>query len=156
MAKENRNPETESDTNPVTSRFTEQSSADDVVDEEVQNIFNDEQNLVPVEARLEETAKRGSGREAHKATSPTLSGGDVDAAWERADVGEETVGGTNPTPDQDRVDELGAGAGLVYQDEEPLHTRDKLEQRDRERWELNPASSEDYEERLRREFGKGK
>ena len=42
------------------------------------------------------------------ATSPRLSGGDVDADWQRAfDSGEEAVGGSAPTPDQDVVDELG-------------------------------------------------
>lgn len=80
----------------------------------------------------------------HHSKSPELSGGDIDADWERADqVGEETVGGTVATPDQDRVDELGQAVGLVYQDEEPLHTEDKLQKRDRERWELNPASRRD-------------
>lgn len=75
--------------------------------------------------------------------SPILSGGDVDAAWENAEEGgEETVGGSTPTPDQDRVDELGEAAGLVYQDEEPLNTEAKLEKRDRQRWELNPASQD--------------
>jgi hypothetical protein len=80
----------------------------------------------------------------HHSKSPELSGGDLDADWERADqVGEETVGGSVPTPDQDRVDELGQAVGLVYQDEEALHTEDKLQKRDRQRWELNPASQDD-------------
>src|SRR5204862_352969 len=43
----------------------------------------------------------------HTATSPRLSGGDIDADWQRADsVGEEAVGGSVATPDQDDVDEL--------------------------------------------------
>jgi len=42
------------------------------------------------------------------ATSPTLTGGDVDADWKRAaGVGEEAVGGSVATPDQDRVDDIG-------------------------------------------------
>lgn len=81
----------------------------------------------------------------HTDASPTLSGGDIDAAWEDADVGEESVGGENPTPDQDVVDELGEAMGLIYQDNEPLHTSEKLEERDRHRWELDPASAEDFE-----------
>jgi stage V sporulation protein SpoVS len=81
----------------------------------------------------------------HHSESPILSGGDVDAAWDQADVGEETVGGSTPTPDQDVVDELGLAAGLTYEDEEPLHTRDILEYRDHHRWELNPASAEEEE-----------
>jgi hypothetical protein len=87
--------------------------------------------------------KTAEARRLHNSVSPILTGGDVDAAWQYANsAGEEAVGGTVPTPDQDRVDELGEAAGLVYQDEEPLNTQGKLEKRDRQRWELNPASQE--------------
>lgn len=80
----------------------------------------------------------------HHAKSPDLSGGDIDAAWEDSDQsGEESVGGTTPTPDQDIVEELGEAFGIDYSDEEPLGTADKLEARDRNRWELDPASAED-------------
>lgn len=87
---------------------------------------------------------------AHHEYSPELSGGDLDAAWEDADVGEESVGGANPTPDQSIVDELGAGAGLMFDDNESLRSLDKVKERDLHRWELDPASSEDYAERNRR------
>ena len=87
----------------------------------------------------------------HHASSPVLSGGDVDAAWEDADVGEESVGGGNPTPDQNVVDELGKAMGVNYEDGEPLHTTEKLESRDAHRWELDPASSEGFEERMKHE-----
>jgi hypothetical protein len=78
--------------------------------------------------------------------SPELSADDLDAAWDEAGVGEEMVGGTNPTPDQDQVDEIGRAAGLTYRDDEPLNTGERLEERDRHRWELNPESAEDEEE----------
>ena len=79
-------------------------------------------------------------------TSPTLSGGDVDAAWEDADdVGEEAVGGGNPTPDQDVVEEIGEAMGVTFQDNEPLDIVEKMEKRDRDRWELDPASADDFE-----------
>lgn len=79
--------------------------------------------------------------------SPELSGGDIDANWEDADVdGEETVGGTTPTPDQDIVDEIGAAVGLEMADEEIVHTAEIFETRDDRRWELDPQSAEDYEE----------
>ena len=78
-----------------------------------------------------------------------LTGGDIDAAWDQAAVGDETVGGSSPTPDQDIVDEIGEALGVTYQEGEPLHTSEKIEQRDAERWELNPASSEDFAERTR-------
>lgn len=86
----------------------------------------------------------------HHESSPELSGGDLDAAWEDSDVGEESVGGANPTPDQSIVDELGAGVGLTFEDHETLRSLDKVKERDRHRWELDPASSEDYAERNRR------
>ena len=84
----------------------------------------------------------------YTSTSPQLSGGDVDAAWEQADTeGEEAVGGTVPTPDQSIVDELGAAVGLEMDDRAFLRTTEILEQRDDRRWELDPTSSEDYQER---------
>ncbi|HKY71259.1 MAG TPA: DUF6335 family protein [Nitrospira sp.] len=76
-----------------------------------------------------------------------LTGGDIDAAWDQAASGEETVGGSNPTPDQDIVDELGRAAGVNYEDAEPLDMTEKVERRDEQRWELHPASSEDFTER---------
>jgi len=78
-----------------------------------------------------------------------LTGGDIDAAWDQASVGDETVGGSSPTPDQDIVDEIGEALGVTYQEGEPLHTTEKIERRDAERWELNPASSEDFVKRNR-------
>jgi hypothetical protein len=79
--------------------------------------------------------------EQRNAPSPELTGGDLDAEWEAANqAGDETVGGTAPTPDQDRVDELGEAVGVTYEDEEPLQTRDRLRERDEERWELQPES----------------
>jgi Family of unknown function (DUF6335) len=78
-----------------------------------------------------------------------LAGGDIDAAWDQAAAGEETVGGSSPTPDQDIVDEIGRAVGIDYEDSEPLHPTEKLERRDEQRWELHPASSEDFAERNR-------
>ena len=82
----------------------------------------------------------------HTADAPELSAEDIDAAWEKAGVGEETVGGTAPTPDQDNVDELGEAVGLTYEDDEPLGIGRKLEEREQHRWELDPASADDAEE----------
>jgi hypothetical protein len=85
--------------------------------------------------------------EEHHSLSPEISGGDLDASWQTANAaGEETVGGSTPTPDQDVVDELGAAAGLIYQDDEPLNSDAKILDRDRNRWELNPASADDQDE----------
>jgi hypothetical protein len=83
----------------------------------------------------------------HTETSPALTGGDVDADWESAySVGDEAPGGDNPTPDQDLVDDIGRAVGVEYQDNEELKGEEKIADRDRHRWELDPASAEDYDE----------
>ena len=90
--------------------------------------------------------------EEHNSLSPKITGGDIDASWQTANVaGEETVGGSAPTPDQDIVDELGAAAGLTYDDDEPLNSDKKILDRDRNRWELNPASADDQDDELKNE-----
>jgi hypothetical protein len=76
-----------------------------------------------------------------------LAGGDLDADFHGIDSGEEAVGGSDPLPDQNDVDRIGHALGLEEQDGKPLATTEKLEGRDRERWELDPASSEDFSER---------
>jgi hypothetical protein len=77
--------------------------------------------------------------------SPQITGGDVDADWEDAyAVGDEAPGGDNPTPDQDRVDDIGKALGIEYADNEELKAADKIIERDKHRWELDPASAEDY------------
>jgi uncharacterized protein DUF6335 len=84
----------------------------------------------------------------HTETSPALTGGDVDADWESAySVGDEAPGGDNPTPDQDIVDDIGHAIGVEYQDNEELKGEAKISKRDRNRWELDPASSDDWDDR---------
>ena len=85
----------------------------------------------------------------HNSLSPEITGGDLDASWQTANqAGEETVGGSSPTPDQDIVEELGQAAGLVYRDNEPLDYDAKVLDRDRNRWELNPVSALDEDDEL--------
>ena len=113
-------------------------------DEDVKSDFAERQKLAAGgrDVLLEEL-------EEHNSLSPKISGGDLDAAWELANVsGEETVGGSAPTPDQDVVDELGEAAGLTYKDDEPLNSDRKVLDRDRNRWELDPASALDQDEEL--------
>jgi uncharacterized protein DUF6335 len=84
----------------------------------------------------------------HTETSPAITGGDIDADWESAySVGDEAPGGDNPTPDQDIVDDIGRAVGVQYEDNEELKGEAKIADRDRKRWELDPASSEDYNDR---------
>jgi hypothetical protein len=108
-------------------------------DEEIRESLEERQKLSTGQQQLSERLQE------HHPMSPKLSGGDLDAAWHEANVGEETVGGSAPTPDQDMVDEIGAAFGIQYEDDEPLRTADKLEERDRNRWELDPESAEEEE-----------
>jgi hypothetical protein len=86
----------------------------------------------------------------HPETGPGMTGGDIDADWESAySVGDEAPGGDNPTPGQAIVEDVGRALGVEYEDGEELKAADKIESRDRHRWELDPASSEDYPERTR-------
>ena len=88
----------------------------------------------------------------NQATDPTLSGGDIDARWEDAESGgDETVGGSTATPGRNDLDAIGRAAGVTYSDGEELKVGEKEERRDKDRWELDPASSEDYGERTKEE-----
>src|SRR5262245_31212165 len=84
----------------------------------------------------------------HASMTPAITGGDVDADLETAYFsGDEAPGGDNPTPDQDVVEDIGRALGVEYQDAEELRGGDKVAARDKHRWELDPASSEDYRDR---------
>jgi hypothetical protein len=121
-------------------------------------VRDDEDDLVqtpPSTLNLDRTASAArSGRRQmserlheHNETSPALTAGDVDADWESAaSVGDEAPGGDNPTPDQDIVDDIGKAVGVQYDDNEELKGEAKIAKRDKHRWELDPASAEDYDE----------
>jgi hypothetical protein len=77
----------------------------------------------------------------HTEASPADSGGDIDAEWEDAtDSGAESVFGHNPTPDQSDVEENAHAMGVNFEDNEPLDLLEKLEKRDRDRFELDEGS----------------
>lgn len=83
---------------------------------------------------------------------PVVSGGDLDTQWEGAQFsGDESAGSSMPSPDQNVVEEIGQAMGVTYQDNEELKVGEKESSRDKNRWELDPASSDDYQERLRDE-----
>ena len=93
-------------------------------------------------------AELADTRNKQRNMSPEIAGGDVDVDVEDAYfTGEEAPGGDNPPPDMDVVDDIGKALGVQYQDDEELKSSDKVGQRDRHRWELDPASSEDYKDR---------
>jgi hypothetical protein len=76
--------------------------------------------------------------EMQRDVSPRLSGGDVDADWSRAESsGEEAVGGSVATPDQDVVDELARALGVEQDADAEVRTAGEiLRERDAHRWEL--------------------
>ncbi len=67
--------------------------------------------------------------------------------------GDESAVSSSPTPDQGEVDNIGRAMGVTYQDNEELKAGDKERSRDKHRWELDPASSEGYNDRIRDEGG---
>jgi hypothetical protein len=74
-----------------------------------------------------------------------LCGGDVDADWQRAAAsGEEAVGGTVATPDQDVVDEIGHALGVEQAaDAAVITSAEILSARDRHYWHLERRAAED-------------
>lgn len=83
---------------------------------------------------------------------PTLTGGDIDAQWEMAESsGDEAVAGSMATPEQNDTDDIGHAVGITYQDDEELKVGEKERSRDVRRWELDPASADDYQDRRRDE-----
>lgn len=64
-----------------------------------------------------------------------LQVGDLDdSALNNAHVGDETPGGSTPTPDQDRVDDIGRAYGVQEADSGALRaTSEILDKRDRQR-----------------------
>ena len=99
---------------------------------------------LPSERDLVET---GDEREEHPETSPRLTGGDVDADWLTAhSVGEEAVGGSVATPDQDIVDSLGEALGVPQEPDAPVRTSGEiLEERDAHRWRIERDMARDEE-----------
>src|SRR5215471_863293 len=82
---------------------------------------------------------------AHTETSPRLTGGDLDAEWQAAySSGEESVGGSVATPDQDVVDEIGRALGVEQEIDAPVRARDRL------RWHLERNAADAEEGRSRR------
>src|SRR6185369_9532140 len=81
---------------------------------------------------------------------PIVTGGDLDVQWESAQFsGDETAISSMPTPEHNDVGEIGASMGINYADGEELKAGEKERERDRHRWELDPAASDDYQDRTR-------
>lgn len=77
----------------------------------------------------------------HMAAGKPTTAGDPDAMTEQAKVvGEEAIGGTTPTPDQDNVDDIAEAVGINTKAEHPVKVAHEMEKRDENRFELDPES----------------
>lgn len=114
---------------------------DYVPDPEIEEFMEQEIHRAPKDPELLVHRLRNN-----TAASPRDAGGDLDADWEDVNAsGSETVAGDNPTPDQSIVEENANAIGVSYEDNEELEFIDKIERRDRDRFELdeNSKASED-------------
>jgi hypothetical protein len=118
-------------------RIAERSAQRGVPEEELQGPPAAETILIRSDAEIRE--------EAGLPDRARLTGGDIDADWQRAaDVGEEAVGGSVATPDQDRVDDLGRALGVPRAPDEEIRTSTEiLEGRDRNRWDQEQSTGGD-------------
>lgn len=107
-----------------------------VPDPEIEEFMEEEISRAPKDPELLAHRLRNS-----TAASPQDAGGDLDADWEDVNSsGSETVAGDNPTPDQSLVEENAKAIGISFEDNEELEFVDKIERRDRERFELEERS----------------
>ncbi|MCY7345479.1 MAG: DUF6335 family protein [Pyrinomonadaceae bacterium] len=128
--------ESNEDKNMISGRDLEFYEQETPPDEAIKEFMDDEIAHVPqAPNELKERLRE------HNSTSPADSGGDIDAEWESAnDDGAEAFGGHNPTPDQSNVEENAHAYGIDFQDNEPLDILEKMEKRDRNRFELDESS----------------
>ena len=116
--------------------FESTSNADYVPDPEIEQFMEEEIARAPKDPGQLAQRIRNSN-----AASPSDAGGDLDASWEDVnDSGTEVVAGDNPTPDQSDVEENAHAVGVNFEDNEELEFIDKIDRRDRERFELDPRS----------------
>ena len=106
-----------------------------VPDPEIEEFMEEEIAHAPKDPDLLAQRLRNS------AASPEDSGGDLDADWEDVNTaGSESIAGDNPTPDQSLVEENAKAIGVSFEDNEELDFLDKIEKRDRDRFELEEQS----------------
>ncbi|HEV2914432.1 MAG TPA: DUF6335 family protein [Pyrinomonadaceae bacterium] len=112
---------------------------DFVPDPEIEEFMEEEISRAPKDPDLLAQRLRNN-----TAASPMDAGGDPDADWEGVnDSGTETISGDNPTPDQSLVEENARAVGVSYEDNEELEFIDKIDRRDRDRYELDERSKGD-------------
>jgi hypothetical protein len=109
---------------------------DYVPDPDIEEFMEEEISRAPKDPELLAQRLRNNN-----AASPSDAGGDPDATWEDVnDSGTESVAGDNPTPDQSLVEENARAVGVSFEDNEELDIIDKIDRRDRDRYELDERS----------------
>ena len=112
---------------------------DYIPDPEIEELMEEEILRAPKDPELLAHRLRNN-----TAASPRDAGGDLDANWEDVnESGSETAAGDNPTPDQSLVEENAQAMGVSFEDNEELEFIDKIEKRDRDRFELDERSKAD-------------
>ncbi|HEX8264167.1 MAG TPA: DUF6335 family protein [Pyrinomonadaceae bacterium] len=108
---------------------------DNVPNPEIEQFMNEEIDRAPRDSNELEQRFEASVQ------SPVTSGGDIDAEWEEADDdGAESVGGHNPTPDQSDTEANAAAMGFTFEDNQEIDLLEKMQKRDRDRFELDEDS----------------
>lgn len=108
---------------------------DFVPNPEIQAAMDDEISHVPRANREMQNRLDAS------TNTPEITGGDVDAEWEKAENdGAETFAGHNPTPDQSDVEANGRAFGVNFEDNQEMDLLEQMRQRDRDRFELDESS----------------
>jgi hypothetical protein len=107
----------------------------EVPNPEIEQFMNEEIDRAPRDSNELEQRFEASTQ------SPVTSGGDIDAEWEEADDdGAESVGGHNPTPDQSDTEANAAAMGFTFEDNQEIDLLEKMQKRDRNRFELDEDS----------------
>jgi hypothetical protein len=128
--------EDQEDKNMISGKDLEFYDNEEPADQEIKDFMDDEIAHVPQAPN--ELAERLME---HHSSSPADSGGDIDASWEEVNSsGSESFAGHNPTPDQSDVEENAHAMGIDFEDNEPLDFVEKMEKRDRDRYELDENS----------------
>ncbi|MGB3536102.1 MAG: DUF6335 family protein [Microcoleaceae cyanobacterium] len=59
-------------------------------------------------------------------------------------IPDQPVAATEPIPERHDVDDIASEMGVEIANEEPVQMKEKLDQRDEQRWQLDPDSAEDH------------
>ncbi|MEO0406581.1 MAG: DUF6335 family protein [Cyanobacteria bacterium P01_A01_bin.135] len=138
----NNQPTDSTPTNSSDSRSTDQTQSQTNIGVGENTAGADPQGISADQTPLSDVTPN-SGQAGQIAAGKPTTGGDTFANQGQAKVaGEEAVGGTTPTPGQNVVGNLGESVGITYPERQPVAGAEIMEERDENRWELDPDSKE--------------